>query len=97
MEVVTVKYGAFEIALKVARMVVGSGSSLFLAFSDNLSNIIALSHEVFVVACAYIQKLETDLNDKRGPRFIIPAVAIMKRAELVQRLAEFVRASNIVL
>lgn len=97
MEVVTVKYGAFEIALKVARMVDGSGSSLFLAFSDNLSNSIALSQEDFVVACAYNQKLETDLNDKRGPRFIIPAVAIMKRAELVQRLAEFVRASNIVL
>jgi symplekin len=91
---VAAKYGASEIALKVAQMVDENGSSLLLAFLDNLSHNITLSQEDFVVACTDIQKLKTDLNGKKDPRFIIPAVAIMKRAQLVQRLAEFVGATD---
>jgi hypothetical protein len=91
---VAAKYGAPEIALKVAQMVDESGSSLLPAFLDNLSHNVTLSQEHFIVACTDIQTLKIDLSGKKDPRFIIPAVAIMKRAQLVQRLAEFVGATD---
>jgi symplekin len=50
---VAAKYGAPEIALKVAQMVDESGSSLLPAFLDDLSH-------NFIVACTDIQKLRID-------------------------------------
>jgi symplekin len=91
---VAAKYGASEIALKVAKMVDENGSSLLLAFLDNLSHNVTQSQEDFVLSCIDIQKLKTDMTGKKDPRFIIPAVAIMKRSQLVQILAEFVAATD---
>jgi hypothetical protein len=57
---VAAKYGAPEIALKVAQMVDESGSSLLPAFLDDLSHNVILSQQDFIVACTDIQKLRID-------------------------------------
>jgi len=93
---VATKYGAADIALKVANMVDENGTSLLLAFLDNLSHDVTQTQDDFVAACSVIQDQKVDKSGKKDPRFIIPAVAITKRTELVIRLPEFIGASDAV-
>ena len=86
--------GAATIALKVANMVDENGTSLLLALVDCLSLDVSPSQEDFVKACSEIQNQKLDKDWKKDPRFIIPAVSIMKRVDLVKRLPEFISASD---
>lgn len=92
------KHGTSTIALKVAGMV-GEGDdeiSLLLAFLDNLAPSTDKNGpgEDFIAACHEIQASKVGQDGKRDPRYIIPVVSVLKRAELVNKLPDFVAADD---
>lgn len=90
------KHGAAAIALQVADMVGLDEVPMLLAFLDNLAPTGErnLPSEELIDACRKIQKSKLTADGKEDPRFLIPVVTGMKRADLVEALPSFVMAEN---
>jgi symplekin len=90
------KHGAANIAVQVAESVERDETPMLLAFLDNLAPTgeRTLPSEELIDACRKIQESKKDLEGKKDPRFLIPVVTGMKRADLVECLPAFVMAEN---
>jgi symplekin len=90
------KYGVAGAALQVANMTSSTETPMLLAFLDNLVSSLdrGLVSQEIIDACFQIQDLKLLDDGKRDPRYLIPIVSGMKRAELISRLPEFVAADD---
>jgi symplekin len=90
------KYGAADIAMRVASMTSTKETPLLLSFLECLAPGSEKSgtEDDIVEACFKIQDSKADENGKKDPRFIIPVVSVMKRKDLIRVLPEFVAAED---
>ena len=90
------KHGAAAVALKVSEMASDDEVPMVLAFLDNLapSTDKNLPSQDLIDACLQIQECRVGPDGEKDARFIIPVVSGMKRADLVEKLAEFVGADD---
>ena len=90
-----VKHGAAEMAIKVADMADLTEAPLLLAFLDNLMPTTDknVPPQDFIDACFKIQE-KKEVNGRKDARYLIPVVSVMKRDELVSKLAEFVDSDD---
>lgn len=90
--------GAATIAMKVADMADMKEIPMLLAFLDNLSPKSEKEPPTsdLIEVCHQIQEKKLGEHGKKDPRYIIPIVSGIKRGELVGKLAEFIRADDVV-
>lgn len=71
---------------------------MLLAFLDNLAPKSDKEPPAsdLIEVCHQIQEKKPDENGKKDPRYIIPIVSGMKRGDLVNKLPEFISASDLV-
>jgi symplekin len=91
-----IKHGTAEIALKVAEDTTCSETPLLLSFLDTLAPFggeKGMVSQEFIDACYKIQDMKSE-GGYKNPRFLIPVVFAMKRADLISKFAEFVNADD---
>lgn len=90
------KHGAAAVALKVSEMASDDEVPVLLAFLDNIVPVgdKNLPPQDLIDACFAILESRLGPDGKKDSRFIIPVVTGMKRADLIEKLPEFVAADN---
>ncbi|EJK73374.1 hypothetical protein THAOC_05003, partial [Thalassiosira oceanica] len=90
------KYGAANIAKRVAEMASEKETPLLLSFLDNLAPVTdkTLPSDELIDACFEIQRNRPDSKGDLDASYIVPILSGMKRDALVQKLSDFVKGGD---